>query len=169
MPTKANKQTKRVSVKAAAKATTATVTPTHDTAAPAAPAKPSLADQRAERQALTDAAREHVAAFYNGASLTVHKHKAPKLADAIARIASPTHKIGGAASPRDESLLTLLAAHSDSNGAFDPSSPAISADLGVLSRLSSGGYITTDGVACTITDRGAEYARNIIKRATKAA
>lgn len=131
-------------------------------AKPVTPAKP---DERAARQALTDAARAAVAKHYNGASLTAHSHRVPKLADCIARISNPVQR-ATSASVRDESLLLLIA---DSvNGkpvAFEPASPAIAADLGVLSRLASLGMLAiTDGKP-TLTQRGADYAKAARKAA----
>ena len=76
----------------------------------------------------------------------------------------PVQRAANGASPRDESLLSLIASRSDAKtGAFDP--VAIVADLGVISRLASLGYITMRGDACTLTDTGAERARLVAKRA----
>lgn len=145
---------------------------TADTSTPvlvaAKPAKPDYAAIRADRQALIDAARVHVSKFYSGASLTVHKHNPPKLQACLDRIATPIQRAGSGASDRDHSLLLLLTAESDTSSAFDPSNPRIAADLGVLSRLSSLGYI---GIAAStggafITEAGAERARMLLARST---
>jgi hypothetical protein len=121
----------------------------------AKPAKPDATNDRAERVALIGEARKAVAATYNGASLAVHSSRTPKLADCIARIAQPVQQAANGASDRDHSLLLRIASQAKA-GAFDPSSPAIAADLGVISRLASLKYIATDGKACTITASGAE-------------
>lgn len=165
---RANKQSKAAE-KAALLAGSATVETTPVIVA-AKPAKPDYAVQREQRIALISEARNAVAAFYNGASLTVHKSKAPKLSDCIARIEMPVQRAANGASERDESLLIRLVSVCDSDGrTFDPSQPNIAADLGVLSRLASLGYI---GVAAStglpfVTDTGAERAGAVIARAKR--
>jgi hypothetical protein len=154
---KTAKPARRVNGKAAAKP---------EAKAPVAkPAAPAAADQRAERQALTDKARATVRAHYNGASLTVHAHRAPKLADCIARIKAPTCG-ANSASKRDESLLLLIASATGGKpGAFNPASPELAADLGVISRLASLGFIAAPGDQPTLTDKGAQYAKAAAKAA----
>ena len=130
----------------------------------AAAAKPVAADNKPDRAAIVSACREHVAKLYNGASLSVHSRKPCTAAAYASHITKPVQRAANGASPRDESLLSLIASRSDAKtGAFDP--VAIVADLGVISRLASLGYITMRGDACTLTDTGAERARLVAKRA----
>lgn len=132
----------------------------------AAPALPVVAATvKPDRSAIIDACRVHVAKLYNGASLTVHAKRAAPIGAYIAVIKSPNHKCGpSGASTRDESLLSLIASKSDAKtGAFDP--VAVYADIGVISRLASIGYIAMRGDAVTLTDSGAERARLVAKRA----
>lgn len=170
MPKQANKAAKPATTKAVkpvkAKAVAAT-----EAVVIAAPVKPSHADARAERQALINTALAFVSNLYSGASMPVHTSRTPKLADCIARIQQPRHVAGaGGASDRDHALLLRLASVADAGSlAFDPSSPNVAADIGVLSRLASVGYITTDGTECTITKAGAERVSFLTNRKAKAA
>jgi hypothetical protein len=127
-------------------------------------AKPSQADAIRER---CTANRATVAPHYAGASPVSHAIRAPKLADAIARIRKPVQR-AKSATARDESLLALLAKRADANGTFCPVD--CTADLGALSRLASLGFI---GVAPgnkrgKLTDAGRDLAANVAKRAAKA-
>lgn len=159
---KANKASKPATV--ANVSNVAPVSAPAATAKPAKPAKPDAAAERVKREALTTAARATVSKLYSGPSLAVHAAKPGKLAVYIARIQTP-RQATDAATVRDESLLSLLAANADKAGHFDPSAPSIAADLGVISRLASLGFIASDGKLCTITATGAERARLVAKRA----
>lgn len=160
---KANKASKpATATKPATVANVSNVAPVA-TAKPATP-KPDAAAERVKREALTTAARATVSKLYSGPSLAVHAAKPGKLAVYIARIQTP-RQATDAATVRDESLLSLLAANADKAGHFDPSAPSIAADLGVISRLASLGFIASDGKLCTITATGAERARLVAKRA----
>jgi len=134
----------------------------------AAVAKPAAGDVRAERAMLTATARAYCARLYNGPSLAVHTVKPATLNECIAVITTPRHRCGArGALPRDESLLMLCASELAADGSFDPSTHRIPADIGVLSRLASIGYIAI--AASTgmpfITERGAERVRLVAKRA----
>jgi hypothetical protein len=131
----------------------------------AAPAKPNAADQRNAERERALANRAIVAPHYNGPSLASHASRAPKLADALARIANPVQR-AKSATVRDESAAVLCAKHADANGFFCP--VAATADLGTLSRLASLGHLTvTDGKA-QLTETGRALAATVAKRAAKA-
>lgn len=151
-------------IKTAKAAKPATVKPVIAAVA-AKPVQAAAGTVKPDRSAIIDACRTHVAALYNGASLTVHAKRAAPLAAYLAVIKSPNHKCGpSGASTRDESLLSLIASKSDAKThAFDP--VALFADIGVISRLASIGFIAVSGDTVTLTDRGAERARLVAKRA----
>jgi hypothetical protein len=128
----------------------------------AKPAKPANAAERsnADRERCI-ANRAIVAVHYNGPSLTSHASRAPKLADALARIATPIQR-AKSATTRDESALLLCLKHSDKAGTFCP--VAATADLGALSRLASLGFLTVAGNRAKLTKAGAERARNVQRK-----
>lgn len=131
----------------------------------AKPAVPANAAARSERQALTDTARVTARKLYSGSSLVVHAHRAPKLADCIARIKNPVMP-ANSATVRDQSLLLLIAGTTGFKaGSFDPTAPGLNCDLGVISRLASLSFLSAPGDKPTLTERGAEYARAARKSA----
>lgn len=146
------------------KPATANVLSVTATPAVAKPAKPDASAVRAERQALTDAARNAVAVVYNGPSLAVHRAKPGKHAVYVARVQNPGHRTD-TVSKRDESLLALIARNADKSGAFDPTAANINADLGIVSRLASLGLIVTDGTTITATDKALSLGRAINAKA----
>lgn len=125
-------------------------------------AKPNKAEaaRNAERErCLANAAivRPH----YSGPSLATHASRAPKLADALARIAKPIQRAKNP-TERDESGLLLCFRHADANGCFDP--VAATADLGMLSRIASLGFIVRDGQRAKLTADGISRAKLLAKR-----
>lgn len=132
-------------------------------AAPVAakPAVPAAAEARAARVAVINAHRATVAQTYNGPSLAARGSvRGGKLARYIERVQTPGHR-ADTASTRDESLLRLIGANADKAGAFDPC--ALNADLGVISRLGSLGFITVAGDGLALTQAGRERA-NLLQR-----
>lgn len=127
----------------------------------AKPAKPSNVDLRAAERERCIANRATVAPHYNGASLVSHASRAPKLADALQRVANPVQR-AKSATPRDESALALALSHADGNGTFCP--VAATADLGALSRLASLGFLAVAGERIKLTETGLSTARLIAKR-----
>lgn len=127
----------------------------------AAPAPAKLSERDATRERAI-ANRAIVAAHYNGASLTSHASRAPKLADALARVANPVQR-AKSATARDESALALALSHADENGTFCP--VAATADLGALSRLASLGFLSVAGERIALTETGLSLARTVAKRA----
>lgn len=128
----------------------------------AKPAKPNKAEaaRNAERdRCVANAAI--VKPHYNGASLATHASRAPKLADALARIANPIQRAKNP-TERDQSGLMLCFKHSDANGFFDP--VAATADLGMLSRIASLGFIARDGQRAKLTADGLSRAKLLAKR-----
>lgn len=143
------------------KPATATVKPAAIAAKPVVPATGTV---KPDRAIVAAECQSYVARFYNGASLTTHSKRPCNAAAYAAVLKQPTHKCGpNGASSRDESLLALIASKADKSGAFDP--VAILADLGVISRLRSIGYLELRGDTATLTDTGAERARLVAKRA----
>lgn len=130
----------------------------------AKPAKPANDTARAERQALIDEARTFVASFYNGASLTVHKHKAASRDVYASRVSHPVQKCaGGNLTSRDESLLALCLSEANSKTfAFDP--VALACDAGGLSRLASVDMLTFKDDTFTVSPTGAARAKALLKR-----
>jgi hypothetical protein len=133
-------------------------------AKPVKPATPANAEAPAASR--FDAHRTTAKAFYSGDSLTVHSRKPGKAAAYLDRIRNNTHSTS-VATARDESLLAVI--HRNNNaGAFDP--VALGADLGVISRLASLGYITVRGTGenatPALTNTGAERARIVANRKT---
>lgn len=128
----------------------------------AKPSKPATTDKLSAERDRCHANRAIVEPHYNGASLATHRSRAPKLADALARIADPIQR---AKSPtkRDESALALCLARADRSGTFCPVDAT--SDLGTLSRLASLGFLTVAGQRAKLTKAGAELARNVAKRA----
>lgn len=125
--------------------------------APKADAKPEADAERARAAAN----RATVAKHYNGPSLASHASRAPKLAEALARVANPVQR-AKSASTRDESGLALALAHADDNGTFCPVAGTF--DLGVLSRLASLGHIAVAGDRIKLTETGLSLARTVAKR-----
>ena len=129
--------------------------------APKPEAEAATSARDAER-ARAAANRATVAKHYNGPSLASHASRAPKLAEALARIATPIQR-AKSASKRDESGLALALAHADANGTFCPVAGTF--DLGVLSRLASLGYIVVSGERAKLTETGLALARNVARKA----
>ena len=127
-----------------------------------AAAKPSASDAANAMRERCLANRAIVAPHYNGASLATHRTVAPKLADALARVADPIQR-AKSATARDDSALALAFKHSDKAGTFCP--VAATADLGALSRLASLGLLTVAGERIAITPTGLSRAKLIAKRA----
>ena len=130
-------------------------------AKPVTVATPAKADAANETRERCLANRAIVAPHYNGPSLTSHASRAPKLADALARVANPIQR---AKSPttRDESALALALSHADADGTFCP--VAATADLGALSRLASLGFLAVAGNRVALTETGLTLARTVAKR-----
>lgn len=129
-------------------------------AKPAKAVKPSKPISNADRERCL-ANRATIAKHYSGASSASHASRAPKLADALVRIANPIQR-AKTATARDESALVLCLTHADAKGTFCP--VAATADLGALSRLASLGFLTVAGQRAKLTDTGADLARNVAKR-----
>lgn len=158
--------TKAASKPANAKPGKAKAKPAANAAAPATPAKP---DERAVRVALTAESHAFTSKLYSG-SQPVHSGKPGKLADYLDRAKRQPHAVGaGGTSERDHALLRRIVAVvpgiAKAGGAFDPSAPAIAADLGVISRLASAGYVAIENGGLIITTTGAERMRLITKAA----
>jgi hypothetical protein len=122
-------------------------------------AKPTARDIERER---AHANRATVAKHYNGASLASHATRAPKLSEALARVASPIQR-AKSASARDESGLALAETLADDAGTFCPLAGTF--DLGVLSRLASLGFLSVAGDRIQLSPAARDLARNVIKRA----
>lgn len=135
-------------------------------AAAAKPVKPALHNlSKADARVAADTA---IAAFYaagrklySGPSNVIHTRKPGKLDAYIARVKQPVQS-ADVASPRDEALLAIIH-RNNVNGTFDPC--AIAADLGVISRLASLGYVTMRGDKLALSTTGAERAAIVAKRA----
>jgi len=138
--------------------------PKQTTSKPAA--KPAADAANATRERCT-ANRATASAHYNGPSLVAHASRAPKLADALARIATPVQR-AKSATVRDESAILLLSKRADKDGTFCPVD--CTADLGALSRLASLGHITVApcGKRAALTATGKALAGNVAKRAKAA-
>lgn len=135
-------------------------------AKPATPAADGKLAARTERQAVLDTHRSTVARFYNGASLTAHKHKACTFDNYAAVCSTPTHRCGpNGTSERDHSMLALLLANSKA-GVFDP--VALACDAGVISRLASVAFISYDSKAKTfaLTALGTDRAKLVTRKAS---
>lgn len=159
----ATNETKAVAVAnvANAKPTKAAAKPRNVKAA-AKPSKPASSD------AARNAERERCAAnaaivrpHYSGPSLATHRSRAPRLADALQRIASPI-QCAKSATVRDDSGLLLCFKHSGADGTFNPCDAT--ADLGMLSRIASLGFISTDGKTAKLTASGLSRAKLLAKR-----
>lgn len=136
-------------------------------AAPAVakPATPAADNARAERAAATAATFAKARKLYSGNSAPVHSKRTPKLSDCIARIKSPIQTTDSA-TVRDTALLRLIAdSIGGKPGAFDPTSPALACDLGVISRLASLSFLAVAGDKPVLTERGAAYAKAAAKAA----
>lgn len=116
-------------------------------------------DGVAERAA---ANRATTSRHYSGPSQASHARREPKLADALARVASPIQR-AKACSVRDESGLLLAVKHSDKAGTFCPLAGTF--DLGVLSRLASLGFLSVAGDRIAISKAGRDLAANIARKA----
>jgi hypothetical protein len=127
--------------------------------APAADAKQSEADATAARAA---ANRAFTASHYAGPSQASHAKRAPKLSEALARVANPVQR-AKACSTRDESGLLLATSLADGNGTFCPLAGTF--DLGVLSRLASLGYLSVAGDRIAISKAGTDLAANLRRKA----
>lgn len=136
-------------------------------------AKPAdaRADQRAKRdaqrnanQARLDALRTEARAYYSsGASLAVHKAKPAPLDVYASRVLDPVQRAANGATVRDESGLAIILGNvADDGVTFDPVALAI--DAGILSRLASLDFVTTDGRTFSLTPAGAERARNVVRK-----
>lgn len=106
--------------------------------------------------------RAFTAQHYNGPSQASHARREPKLADALARVASPVQR-AKACSTRDESGLMLAASIADKAGTFCPLAGTF--DLGVLSRLASLGFLTVAGDRIAISKAGRDLAANLKRKA----
>lgn len=122
-------------------------------------AEPSARDIERER---ATANRERTMRHYSGPSQASHATRAPKLAEALARVASPIQR-AKSASERDCSALALAETLCDEAGTFCPVAGTF--DLGVLSRLASLGYLTVSGERIAVNAAGRELARNTLKKA----
>lgn len=131
-------------------------------AAKPAPVAATPASQRDAVRERAQANRAIVAPHYAGASPVSHATRAPKLADALARVANPIQR-AKSATTRDESALALALTHADKAGTFCP--VAATADLGALSRLASLGFLTVAGERIKLTPTGLSLARTVAKRA----
>lgn len=125
------------------------------------------ADASAESEADATAARAaanraFTARHYSGPSQASHARRAPKLAEALARVASPVQR-AKACSTRDESGLLLADSLADANGTFCPLAGTF--DLGVLSRLASLGYLSVSGERIAISKAGRDLAGNLRRKA----
>lgn len=116
-------------------------------------------DAEAERAAANRATTQR---HYAGPSQASHATRAPKLTEALARVAVPIQR-AKSASARDESALALALKHSDEANTFCPVAGTF--DLGVLSRLASLGMLAVAGDRIKLTDTGLALARNVAKRA----
>ncbi len=106
--------------------------------------------------------RAFTAKHYSGPSQASHAKRAPKLAEALARVATPIQR-AKACSTRDESGLLLAVSKADSNGTFCPLTGTF--DLGVLSRLASLGFLTVAGDRIAISKAGRDLAANLARKA----
>jgi hypothetical protein len=140
----------------------ATAKPKRTRAKPEAAKPATPADKRDAERERALANRAHIARHYAGPSAASHGARAPKLAEALARVASPVQR-AKSASERDESGLALALKHADKAGTFCPVSATF--DLGVLSRLASLGHITVAGDRLALTKTGLSLARIVTKRA----
>jgi hypothetical protein len=128
-------------------------------------AKPETsADKRDAERERAQANAAFVRAHYAGPSAASHSARAPKLHDAIERVANPIQR-AKSASVRDESGLLLAAKHANGSHDFDPC--AATFDLGVLSRLASLGMLSVSPVAgrIRITKAGRDLAANLARKA----
>lgn len=134
------------------------------TAKAAKPSKPvaNVSNERNETRERCVANRAIVAPHYNGASLASHASRAPKLADALERIANPIQR-AKSATVRDASAAVLCAKHADANGFFCP--VAATSDLGTLSRLASLGHIEIADGKARLTKSGRDLATLTAKAA----
>lgn len=124
----------------------------------AKPSKPQAPADKATADKLRCTANAAIVQpHYNGPSLATHRSVPPKLAEALARIATPIQR-AKSATPRDESAAVLCLKHADASGAFDP--VQATSDLGTLSRLASLGYLTVSGNKAKLTKTGLDFARN---------
>lgn len=132
------------------------------TAKPAAkPAKPAANAQREADKARCAANAKIVQPHYDGPSLATHRTVPPKLAEALARVATPIQR-AKSATVRDDSALVLCLSHSDDSGTFCP--VASTADLGTLSRLASLGFLAVAGQRIKLTETGLSRAKLLAKR-----
>jgi hypothetical protein len=129
-------------------------------AKPAIVATPAKADATNETRERCIANRQHVQPYYGGASPVSHASRAPKLAEALARVATPVQR-AKSATERDCSALVLAAKHCDGNDTFCP--VAATADLGALSRLASLSLLTVDGNRVKLTKAGRDLANLTLK------
>lgn len=129
-------------------------------AKPAAPATPADKATAERERCLANLAivRPH----YAGPSAATHRSRAPRLADALQRIASPI-QCAKSATPRDDSGLLLCAKYADASGAFDPT--LATADLGMLSRIASLGFIEIRNGKAALTATGSSRAKLLAKKA----
>lgn len=128
----------------------------------AKPAKPQApADKATAERERAQANQAITRVHYSGASQASHATRAPKLADALSRIANPIQR-AKSATERDESAAVLCLKHADASGSFDPI--AATSDLGTLSRLASLGFLTVNGNKAQLTKTGIALARNVSKR-----
>jgi hypothetical protein len=100
--------------------------------------------------------------FYAGASSAAHSKLPPKLADALARVASPVQR-AKSLSERDTAALALAACLADASGAFCPTLGAF--DLGILSRLASLGLLSVTGERITAKPEALDTGRAAIRKA----
>lgn len=127
--------------------------------APVEAAKPSADDEAARCAALRDTASR----YYAGASKAAHMRKPARLADYVSRVSKPVQAIGpNGPSERDESGLALILSGADKRGGFDP--VKLNLDLGIASRLASGGFVTVTGESFTLTKTGRERASVVVNR-----
>lgn len=134
-------------------------------ATPAKPAKPAPVATDSDAEAKRIAALRTLARkYYDGASAAAHMRKPAKLSEYVARVSTPVQRIGPSGpSQRDESGLALIASDANGRGVFDPVRLVL--DLGIASRLASGGFITVTGETFALTKTGRERANIVIKRA----
>jgi len=156
--TVAKPATKRASKPKAAKPAPAPVVATP------APAKPDNSAAIAADEKRCAELRALARKYYDGASNAAHQRKPAKRDEYASRITTPVQRIGASgASQRDESGLALIASVAKRDGSFDPL--AINLDLGIASRLASGGFLTFTNDTFALTKPGRERANLVVKRA----
>lgn len=109
--------------------------------------------------------REQARRYYAGASSPTHMRRAAARDVYASRVLTPVQRMrDGNPSERDCAGLAIILANVAADGVtFDPCAFAL--DVGIASRLASGGFITTDGATFKLTKTGRERAASTVKRA----